>query len=90
MPNAKLIDGKAFAEGLRERVGAAVTTLKADHGVTPGLAVILVGENPASQVYVRNKGKQTVQAGMGSFEHLLSAETSEANLLELVQYQLKV
>ena len=85
MSDAKLIDGKAFAAGLRERVGAAVSTLKADHGVTPGLAVVLVGENPASQVYVRNKGKQTVEAGMESFEHSLPAETSEADLLALVQ-----
>jgi methylenetetrahydrofolate dehydrogenase (NADP+) / methenyltetrahydrofolate cyclohydrolase len=85
MPDAKLIDGKAFAAGLRERVGAAVATLKADHGVTPGLAVVLVGENPASEVYVRNKRKQTVEAGMESFEHSLPAETSEADLLALVQ-----
>ena len=86
MPDAKMIDGKAFAAGLRERVGAAVSTLKADHGVTPGLAVVLVGENPASQVYVRNKGKQTVEAGMESFEHRLSMETSETDLLTLVQH----
>ena len=59
MAQAKIIDGKAFAAGLRERIGAAVKTLQADHGLTPGLAVILVGENPASEVYVRNKAKQT-------------------------------
>ena len=67
---AKRIDGKAFAQGLRERVGEAVSSLQRDHGLTPGLAVVLVGEEPASQVYVRNKGKQTLEAGMKSFEHL--------------------
>ena len=60
---AKRIDGKAFAQGLRERVGEAVSSLQRDHGLTPGLAVVLVGEDPASQVYVRNKGKQTLEAG---------------------------
>jgi len=85
MPDAKLIDGKAFAASLRERIAAEVATLKADHGITPGLAVVLVGEDPASQVYVRNKGKQTVEVGMESFEHKLSVETSEADVLALVQ-----
>ena len=81
---ASLIDGKAFAAGLRARVGGEVNRLKADHGVTPGLAVVLVGEDPASQVYVRNKGKQTIEAGMESIEHKLDVSTSEADLLALV------
>ena len=81
---AKRIDGKAFAEGLRERVGEAVSSLQRDHGLTPGLAVVLVGEDPASQVYVRNKGKQTLEAGMKSFEHKLPNTTSETELLGLI------
>ncbi|MBR9839775.1 MAG: bifunctional methylenetetrahydrofolate dehydrogenase/methenyltetrahydrofolate cyclohydrolase FolD [Rhodobacteraceae bacterium] len=82
---ARIIDGKAFAEQVREKVAAHVARLKADHGITPGLAVVLVGEDPASQVYVRNKGRQTLEAGMQSFEHKLPAETSEADLLALVE-----
>ena len=82
---AKRIDGKAYAQGVRERVGEAVSTLQRDHGLTPGLAVVLVGEDPASQVYVRNKGKQTVEAGMKSFEHKLPDTTSETELLALVE-----
>lgn len=82
---AKLIDGKAYAAGLRERVGVAVAKLKADHNLQPGLAVVLVGEDPASQVYVRNKHKQTMEAGMNSFEHRLDASTSEADVLALVE-----
>ncbi|MCA0850088.1 bifunctional methylenetetrahydrofolate dehydrogenase/methenyltetrahydrofolate cyclohydrolase FolD [Salipiger thiooxidans] len=82
---ATIIDGKAFAATLREQVAAHVARLKADHGITPGLAVVLVGEDPASQVYVRNKGRQTLEAGMQSFEHKLPAETSEADLLALVE-----
>ena len=82
---AKRIDGKAFAQDLRERVGEAVSSLQGDHGLTPGLAVVLVGEDPASQVYVRNKGKQTVEAGMKSFEHKLPDTTSETKLLALVE-----
>ena len=81
---AKRIDGKAFAEGLRERVGEAVSSLQRDHGLTPGLAVVLVGEDPASQDYVRNKGKQTLEAGMKSFEHKLPNTTSETELLGLI------
>ena len=81
---AKLIDGKATAEALRKRIAAAVATLKADHKLTPGLAVVLVGEDPASRVYVANKAKQTVEVGMNSWEHKLPAETSEAELLALV------
>ena len=81
---ATIIDGKAFAEGLRAKVGEHVATLKAKAGVVPGLAVVLVGEDPASQVYVRNKGRQTVEAGMQSFEHRLDADTGEAELLGLI------
>ena len=81
---ARIIDGKAFAATIRERVAAHVSRLKADHGLTPGLAVVLVGADPASEVYVRNKGKQTKEAGMASFEHRLPAETPEADLLALV------
>ncbi|MEM6942607.1 MAG: bifunctional methylenetetrahydrofolate dehydrogenase/methenyltetrahydrofolate cyclohydrolase FolD [Pseudomonadota bacterium] len=83
--SAAVIDGKAFAAKVREQVGAHVTRLKADHGITPGLAVVLVGEDPASQVYVRNKGKQTLEAGMSSIEHRLDESTSEADLLAIVQ-----
>ena len=83
--SATIIDGKAFAATVREEVAAHVATLKADHGITPGLAVVLVGEDPASQVYVRNKGKQTVEVGMNSFEHKLDADTSEADLLALIE-----
>jgi methylenetetrahydrofolate dehydrogenase (NADP+)/methenyltetrahydrofolate cyclohydrolase len=81
---AKKIDGKAFAVSLRERVGKAVAQLQQNHGLVPGLAVVLVGEDPASQVYVRNKGKQTLEAGMRSFEHKLSDATSETELLVLI------
>ncbi|MBK5945437.1 bifunctional methylenetetrahydrofolate dehydrogenase/methenyltetrahydrofolate cyclohydrolase [Rhodobacter veldkampii DSM 11550] len=82
--SATIIDGKAFAERLRGRVAAHVTRLKDGHGLTPGLAVVLVGEDPASQVYVRNKGKQTQETGMASFEHKLPADTTEADLLALI------
>ncbi len=82
---AKLIDGKSIAETLRKRIGAAVSTLKADHNLTPGLAVVLVGEDPASRVYVANKAKQTVEVGMNSWEHKLPADTPEADLLALVE-----
>jgi len=84
MAEAKVIDGKAYAQGLRERIGKAVAGLKAAHGLMPGLAVVLVGENPASQVYVRNKAKQTVEVGMQSFEHKLDVSTAEADLLALI------
>ncbi|MDT8856845.1 bifunctional methylenetetrahydrofolate dehydrogenase/methenyltetrahydrofolate cyclohydrolase FolD [Paracoccaceae bacterium Fryx2] len=81
---AGLIDGKAFAARVRARVGAHVARLAADHGLRPGLAVVLVGEDPASQVYVGAKGKQTVEVGMVSIEHKLPADTSEADLLALI------
>ncbi len=81
---ADRIDGKAFAADVREKVAAHVERLK-DSGITPGLAVILVGEDPASEVYVRNKGKQTLAAGMNSFEHKLPADTPEPELLALIE-----
>ena len=81
---ADIIDGKAFAATVRTKVAEHVATLKAEHGITPGLAVILVGEDPASEVYVRNKGKQTVECGMNSYEHKLDVDTSEADLLALI------
>ena len=81
---ARIIDGKAFAEGLRRRVGAAVAELGAGHGLRPGLAVVLVGDDPASRVYVRNKAAQTAEAGMRSIEHRLPADTSQATLLALI------
>jgi methylenetetrahydrofolate dehydrogenase (NADP+)/methenyltetrahydrofolate cyclohydrolase len=81
---ARIIDGKAEAERLRRRIAAAVGELKSRHGLTPGLAVVLVGEDPASQVYVRNKARQTVEVGMNSWEHRLEASTPEAELLALV------
>lgn len=84
MSEAKRIDGKTFAEGLRARVAAKVQKLKDADGITPGLAVVLVGEDPASQVYVRNKGEQTQAVGMRSIEHKLSAETSEEEVLSVV------
>lgn len=82
--SADIIDGKAFAATVRGRVKEHVTRLVSDHGITPGLAVVLVGEDPASQVYVRSKGKSTVEAGMKSVEHKLDVETSEADLLALI------
>jgi methylenetetrahydrofolate dehydrogenase (NADP+) / methenyltetrahydrofolate cyclohydrolase len=82
---ADVIDGKAFAAGIREQVSAEVAKLKADHDLTPGLAVVLVGEDPASEVYVRNKGRQTIEVGMKSFEHKLAADTSQDDLLALVE-----
>jgi methylenetetrahydrofolate dehydrogenase (NADP+)/methenyltetrahydrofolate cyclohydrolase len=85
MSEAQLIDGKAFAERLREQITQEVATLKRDHGLTPGLAVILVGEDPASKVYVANKGKQTEACGMLSVTHRLSADTPQAELIALVQ-----
>ena len=81
---ADVIDGKAFAADVRARVATQVARLREEQGITPGLAVVLVGEDPASQVYVRNKGRQTVEAGMESFEHRLPADTDEATLLALI------
>jgi len=81
---AHIIDGKAFSAKVQQMVTDHVTAMKADHGITPGLAVVLVGEDPASEVYVRSKGKRTVEAGMNSYEHRLDATTSQANLLALI------
>jgi methylenetetrahydrofolate dehydrogenase (NADP+)/methenyltetrahydrofolate cyclohydrolase len=82
--SAKIIDGKAFAAGLRARLAARVPSFVEQAGRAPGLAVVLVGEDPASQVYVRSKHKATIEAGMQSFEHRLPAETSQQDLLDLV------
>ncbi|MBO9621870.1 MAG: bifunctional methylenetetrahydrofolate dehydrogenase/methenyltetrahydrofolate cyclohydrolase FolD [Sphingomonas sp.] len=82
--SAALIDGKAFAVGLRARVAEGVAAFRAAAGRAPGLAVVLVGEDPASAVYVRSKGKQTREAGMESFEHKLPADTDQAALIALV------
>jgi methylenetetrahydrofolate dehydrogenase (NADP+)/methenyltetrahydrofolate cyclohydrolase len=84
MMSATIIDGKAFAAKVRAQVADEVTKLKSEHNIIPGLAVILVGEDPASEVYVRNKGKQTLEVGMNSYEHKLDADTSETDLLALV------
>ena len=80
---AQLIDGVALSQKLREKFAHETQALVAS-GTRPGLAVILVGDDPASQVYVRNKGQQTVEVGMASFEHKLDASTSEADLLALI------
>lgn len=81
---ARIIDGKAIAAELRASVAAEVQRLKREHGLEPGLAVVLVGENPASAVYVRSKAKQTLEAGMQSFDHRLPDTASENDLLALV------
>ncbi|MFC7379918.1 bifunctional methylenetetrahydrofolate dehydrogenase/methenyltetrahydrofolate cyclohydrolase FolD [Brevundimonas sp. GCM10030266] len=81
---ATLIDGKAFAAGLVERVAAASARLESAHGVKPGLAVVIVGEDPASQIYVRNKGETTQRAGMRSDTHRLPETTTQAELLGLI------
>ena len=81
----QIIDGKKFSQALRDKVKNCVEIIEEKKGVTPGLAVILVGEDPASQVYVRNKGKQTLEAGMNSYEHKLDASTSSDALLNLIK-----
>ncbi len=81
---AQVIDGKAFAAKVRAQVADQVAKLKEENSITPGLAVVLVGEDPASQVYVRSKGKQTAEVGMNSYEHKLDADTSEDDLLALI------
>jgi methylenetetrahydrofolate dehydrogenase (NADP+)/methenyltetrahydrofolate cyclohydrolase len=81
--SATLIDGKAFAADLRTRIATQVRSMK-DNGITPGLAVVLVGEDPASQVYVKSKGRMTREVGMNSYEHRLPAETSQDDLLALI------
>jgi len=85
MTDPKIIDGKAFAENLRARLARQAAVLKAEHGIVPGLAAVLVGADPASEVYVRSKGKATREAGMASFEHRLPATTGEPELLDLVR-----
>ncbi|WP_085901732.1 bifunctional methylenetetrahydrofolate dehydrogenase/methenyltetrahydrofolate cyclohydrolase FolD [Kiloniella majae] len=85
MSTATIIDGRKFSATLRGRIAEEVTRLKNDHNLTPGLAVVLVGEDPASQVYVRSKGKQTLEAGMNSYEHKMSAETTQEELLAKVE-----
>ena len=82
--SAKIIDGKSYAEGLRGRIAGHVARLKAEHGVTPGLAVVIVGHDPASQVYVTNKAKQTVEVGMHSEKYELPADVAEAEVLALI------
>ncbi|WP_298257661.1 bifunctional methylenetetrahydrofolate dehydrogenase/methenyltetrahydrofolate cyclohydrolase FolD [uncultured Litoreibacter sp.] len=83
--NAQVIDGKAFAAKVRAQVAEHVGRLKAEHDLTPGLAVVLVGADPASEVYVRSKGKMTVEVGMKSVEHRLEADTSEEDLLAVIK-----
>ena len=85
MAEARIIDGKAFAERPARAHRRRGRRLKAEHGLKPGLAVVLVGEDPASQVYVRNKGEQTAAAGMHSVTHRLPADTTQADLLALVR-----
>ena len=84
MTASNIIDGKAFAAKVREDVARRAKILKEKHGLVPGLAVVLVGENPASEVYVRNKARQTVEVGLNSFKHELDVNTSEKELLALV------
>jgi len=81
---ARIIDGKAIAADLRSRVASEVVRLRRDHGLTPGLAVVLVGHDPASEVYVRSKHRQTQAAGMASFEHKLPADVAQDDLLALI------
>jgi len=85
MAEARLIDGKAFGARLRGEVAEAVVSLQRDYGITPGLAVVLVGEDPASEIYVRNKGEQSRAAGMYSVTHRLPVETTQDELLEVVR-----
>ena len=84
MADATVIDGKSFAAGLRARIGRQVAVLTARHGIIPGLAAVLVGDDPASQVYVRAKEKQTAAAGMASVGRRLEADTSQDDLLAIV------
>lgn len=82
---AQIIDGKESAAQLRSSVAGHVAWLKEEHGITPGLAAVLVGGDPASEIYVRSKGRQTIEAGMSSLEHKLPTETSQADLLALIE-----
>jgi methylenetetrahydrofolate dehydrogenase (NADP+)/methenyltetrahydrofolate cyclohydrolase len=81
---ARIIDGKAIASELRARVAGEVARVQRENGLTPGLAVVLVGNDPASQIYVRNKHKQTQDAGMASFQHMLPEDVAQADLLALI------
>ena len=83
--SSQIIDGIAFARSVREKVAEHVSWLKSKHGITPGLAVVLLGEDPASQVYVNSKGKQTIEVGMISHKHKLDTSTSEEDLLRLIE-----
>ena len=85
MSQAKIIDGKTLSDRIQDEVTAEVARLKAEHGLTPGLAVVLVGEDPASQIYVRSKGERSKAAGMHSVTHRLPADTSQADLIALVR-----
>lgn len=82
--SANIIDGKAFAANLRTAIAEKVSTFKTEHGITPGLAVVLVGDDPASHVYVRNKGKMTVEVGMHSYDHRLPANATREDILAKV------
>src|ERR1700749_1015892 len=82
---AQIIDGKTYAAGLRERIAGHVARLKREHGIIPGLAVVIVGHDPASEVYVSQKAKQTVEVGMHSEKYELPEDTSEAEVLTLVE-----
>ena len=82
--SAKIIDGKAFAASLSRRMGPAITAFQSATGRVPGLAVVLVGDDPASEIYVRNKGRKAVELGMESFQHILPANTTQDHLLDLV------
>jgi methylenetetrahydrofolate dehydrogenase (NADP+)/methenyltetrahydrofolate cyclohydrolase len=84
MADATLIDGAAIAAGLRARVAAAAAKLRAEHGVVPGLAAVIVGEDPASQIYVRSKGRACTAAGLASFEHVLPADAVASDVTALV------
>jgi len=83
--SAKIIDGKAIAAEVRARVAEEVTALQENHGIVPGLAVVLVGDDPASHVYVRSKGRQSAEVGMHTFDHILEAATTQEDLLALVE-----
>ena len=85
MAEARIIDGKGFADRLRARIAEQTAAVKREHGITPGLAAVLVGDDPASAVYVRNKEKAVAEAGMASFPHRLPASAGEAELLDLVR-----
>ena len=82
--SAKIINGNVFAEGLSERLASAISTFQSGTGRVPGLAVVLVGDDPASEIYVRNKGRKALELGMESFQHILPANTTQGDLLTLV------